>query len=367
MSYSEYQKEIFSSEVSILGENYNQPQLEEWYNALSLNGFENTIKSVFSKWYDDSLEFEISTSGSTGTPKIIQLKKEKMYASAKNSLAYFKLKKNQKILLAIPADKVGGIMLIIRAIIGNLDLHFIEPKLDPFVSLKEKSFSFCSLTPSQLLKIHDNPDSVKKLNKIQKILLGGAAITDKLMTIIQQSNNKFYHSYGMTETISHVAIRPLNGNLKKDYFEAIGKATFTTNNKFQLIVNDPEILEEPLLTNDIVELIGPKKLIWKGRIDNIINSGGIKLIIEELEKKIGLTIKETFYLVGIPDPVFGEKLILLIQGNDTSAINENNYKDKLTKILPKHEVPKEIIFVPKFKYTENGKLLRLLPSQLSHS
>ncbi|GLR18108.1 AMP-binding protein [Portibacter lacus] len=311
------------------------------------------IEAVYDKWNDTSEFFEITTSGSTGKPKVILLEKSKMAASARISLSYFGLKENDRVLLAIPADKIGGTMLIIRSIIGNLKLEYIEPKLDPFYNIDlEKNIQFCSLTPSQLASIYQNPSSLNQLRKIDKILLGGSAVPTSLLEKIHEETGQFYHSYGMTETISHIAVK----NLSKSEiaFHALDNVDFEVNVESQLIIHAPEILDQPLLTNDIVDLKGPKKMIWKGRKDNVVNSGGLKLLIEEIEEKIKLEFDGEFYLTKVSDDILGEKLVMITKATPP-----------LFKNLSKYEKPKHIHLVEEFSYTENGKLRRLTPQQLS--
>jgi len=315
--------------------------------------WQDKIADVRTRWSDDSEFFEIKTSGSTGEPKVIRLLKERMKASAKMSLDYFGLEKGDSVLLTLPADKVGGMMLIIRSIIGGLAIKAIEPKLNPLIKidLKEK-IDFCSLTPAQLSSIIANPISAKQLSQIKQVLLGGSAVPTNLEEAIQNKLGKFYHSYGMTETISHIAIRNLTEGHK--YFEALEGVEFEVNSERQLKISAPAILEKPLLTNDLVELINDRKMIWKGRLDNVVNSGGIKIIVEEVEAEIRKYFDEDFYLIGEEDSILGERLVMISKKTPADL----SFLDKLKR-------PKEIFIKSHFKYTINGKLLRLPPQQLS--
>lgn len=312
------------------------------------------IENVYTQWNNASKYFDISTSGSTGKPKMIRIEKSKMIASAKMSLDFFKLKAGDPVLLALPADKIGGAMLIIRSIVGKLNLLHIEPKLNPFKNIElENNIKFCSLTPAQLASIYQNDKSTKQVRKIESILLGGAAVPSALLDIIYNEKGLFYHSYGMTETISHVAIKNLSG--REPYFKALSGVSFSSTENDQLIIHADEILDDALLTNDIVKLIDSHTIIWKGRKDNVVNSGGIKLIIEEIEEKIRLDFDGEFYLTKEKDEILGEKLVMI-----------SKKKPPTFKHLNKYETPKRIHIVDKFKYTENGKLLRLSPQQLNN-
>ena len=315
--------------------------------------WQDKIADVRKRWRNDSLFFDIKTSGSTGMPKVIQLEKRRMIASAEMSLEYFGLSKGDRVLLALPADRVGGMMLIVRSIIGELDLQAVEPKLNPFLKIDlEKKVKFCSLTPAQLTIILADPDSRKQLRLIDQILLGGSAVPELLLRDIKNEPGLFYHSYGMTETISHIAIRNLSEG--HDFFEALKDISFEVNEEDQLMINAPAILEGPILTNDIVELVDDRKMIWRGRLDNVINSGGFKIVVEDVEAKIRTRFEGDFYLVGEADKILGERLVMISKTLPTDL-------DFLEKLMR----PKEIYIRPHFKYTENGKLLRLTPQQLS--
>lgn len=314
--------------------------------------WQDKINDVYRRWNDDKAYFEVKTSGSTGSPKTIRLEKKRMHASATMSVEYFGLKKRDKVLLALPADKVGGIMLIIRSIVGGLDLITIEPKLNPILKIDlEDKIDFCSLTPAQLAAIFNEEDSKSQLKKIKTILLGGSSISSDLESKIQGMSNYFYHSYGMTETISHIAIRNLTK--KNDYFEALSGVRFENNKEQQLTIHAPAILSGPLLTNDLVELYGDKKMLWRGRKDNVVNSGGIKIIVEEVEAIIRRQFQGEFYLLGEEDAILGEKLVMVSKLQPPSL----DFLEKLQR-------PKEVYIRPTFRYTANGKLLRLSPQQL---
>ena len=363
MNYSEYKEQLPNDIFFIEGKQYPYNELIEWIHSMSEDQYINTIKSVYKKWLDNNNYISIFTSGSTGKPKEIKLEKSRIYASAKISLAYFKLKKGNKVLLVLPAQKVGGLMLIIRSIIGQLDLCYKKPSLNPFKSELTCDFEFCSLTPAQLAAAWESKNSRRETRKINRILLGGSGIPKGLENEIEKEENVYFHSYGMTETISHVAIRILNGDKKTGYFKALEGVTFESNEDNQLIINAPKILSNPLLTNDVAELIDAKKMIFKGRVDNVVNSGGIKLIVEEIENRLSGIFSNEFYLCGIPDEILGEKLVLVIKGSLKK--DESNVLDNKFDFLQKYEVPKVVYLVQDFNYTKNGKLIRTMPTQLA--
>ncbi|WP_235299648.1 AMP-binding protein [Portibacter marinus] len=313
-----------------------------------------SFSEVLQKWVSGEDFIEIKTSGSTGQPKTIRLSKSKIEASARMSLEYFDLKKGEQVLLALPTNKIGGFMLAIRAIIGGLKVLEVVPKLNPLseIVIKEE-IAFCSLTPAQLNAILIDEHASTQLRKVKKVLLGGSDISPHTLAQIEKLPNTFYHSYGMTETISHVAVKNLSE--KQDFFHALRGVSFAVQKDSRLFIHASKILDEPLLTNDLAIIEGSKKMKWIGRSDHVINSGGVKLIVEEIEKKIRTHYPGEFYLTKESHPILGEQLVMVAKENIAAEI---------FKSLSKLEIPKSIFVTSEFQYSENGKLLRLSPQQL---
>ncbi len=283
--------------------------------------------------------FETYTSGSTGSPKSIQLKKSDMIASAKMTMDYLKIPKKAKTLMCLPSDKIGGIMVLVRWLVGDLDLYISKPKSNP---LKEWDiqFDFCSMVPFQVQK------SIDDISKIKKLIIGGAAIEPELEMDLAHVKIEAYHSYGMTETISHIALRRV-GTFEP--FHALPNVSLEVDSNSCLIIEAPHLGVTKMKTNDIVELKELNQFIWKGRLDNVVNSGGIKFFPEEIEKKIGRLDSE-FFIIGIPDSKFGEKLVLIKEGENRENLS--------IPMLSKFEKPKEIIHINEFQRTETGKIKR---------
>ncbi len=363
MEYAEYKEQIEKQAYYIEGQAFTSSELRNWASDQSSDGYIAEIKRVVSSWFDEKNQIEVHTSGSTGRPKRIKLKKDKMFYSARMSLKFFDLKPMDKVLLVLPADKIGGLMLIIRSLVGGLDLYFKKPALDPFKNKTPEAFDFCSLTPAQFQSIVSDSASILCLNKIKKILLGGSALSRIQVNKIRELPSLFYHSYGMTETISHIAVRNLSEG--HEYFSALDGVLLKTDDSNQLIIEAPLLLEEPVLTNDIVEIQEGSQMIWKGRKDNVINSGGIKFIAESLEKKIEDVMAREFYFTSQADDILGEKLVLIIKIASTDTIDQEAILNKITPRLSKLELPKNIYFTRAFNYTKNGKLIRSKPDELS--
>jgi len=336
---------------------FNKVQLLEFCRVIIESSEPAWYKAIYvfieEYLYDDAY-ITVQTSGTTGTPKKMNILKNKMKISAKKTAAYFKFKKEQKVLLALPANYIAAKMMIVRALESQLNLTCVEPKSD-FFSQIDKSFYFCPLVPMQAQKSIENKASLKKIQNIKHVLLGGAPVGTNLLKSIQEQPNQYYHSYGMTETLSHIAIRTLN-KPRSDYFTVLPNISIKKDERDCLIVNAPEFSKEPIITNDIVELKSENSFKWLGRYDNVINSGGIKIIPEQIEAEIEHLIKEPFYISGEPDEVLGEKVILHIETEN--ALNKDELLDKLKQCLPKYHQPKKVELVKEFERTASGKIIK---------
>jgi O-succinylbenzoic acid--CoA ligase len=294
----------------------------------------------------------IHTSGSTGLPKVISLSHESMKASAHKTLQYFELKKGDSAWLCLPAKYIAGKMMVIRALVGQLNLIVTEPSADPLYSLAA-SVDFAAMTPMQLtLGLYSSPDKIKL---IDKLILGGGPVSQDLINGIQTLPTKIYHTYGMTETVTHIAVRALNGEGISEIFTALEGVRFTTSPTSTLNI-EADHLDEPLIeTTDLVELINEKQFIWKGRIDNVINTGGVKVNPEEVENALIGVLKHRFFIAAEADSVLGERIILITTASDKDAESIINMA---SKVLERIKLPKNIYFVKEIYETPTGKIKR---------
>lgn len=313
------------------------------------------LGSFLSDWFNDLPYIMVKTSGSTGKPKDIRLSKLCMVKSANNTLSYFNLKAGDSICLTLPCTYIAGKLMVIRALVGKLNLIMTPTTSSPF-SGDTAPFSFVSLVPNQIEAFLDYERS-KKVSLI-KVLVGGGTISHSLLKKIQSSSSLFYQSYAMTETASHVAIRSIHGKTStNNAYEALSGITFNTDDRNCLVIKSNYLDEPEYITNDIINLLSPTTFLWKGRFDNIINSAGIKLNPELIEHKLEPMFKDRFYIGRIDDEILGDKMILAIEGNE-KLFDTNDLNVRMKKILNKHEVPKQIVFIEKFKETPTGKVLR---------
>ena len=299
--------------------------------------------SFIKEFLSDKKYISTKTSGSTGDKKKIKITKEHMVNSAFMTGAFFSLNENTKSLLCMPSNYIAGKMMIVRALILGWDLKVISPCINPLEKINE-IVDFTALTPMQFI------NSKKKYFNSKNILIGGGNISLELKNEINKMRkSNFYHSYGMTETVSHIAIC----NIKKDdYFKVLDGIKIYIDKNNCLIINAPKLSSKEIRTKDIVEIINNKEFKFLGRYDNMVNSGGIKIIPELLEKKLDKKINRPFFFIGKKDETLGEKLILFIEGKET------NLDKSIFTGFKKYEIPKKTIFIPKFAYTETEKINR---------
>ncbi len=317
--------------------------------------------SFLSDWFEDTSHMTVQTSGSTGTPKDIQLKKEYMVNSALATGAYFGLSAKTTVLLCLSADYIAGKMMVVRALVLGWHLDIVEPVSHPLKAV-QKSYDFSAMVP---LQVHN---SIDELHQIKTLIIGGGVVSKELEHKIADVSTEVYATYGMTETVTHIAIKKLNQHLKSDksfpsHYTILPGIKIHKDARDCLIIDAPRISDEKVVTNDVVNLVSETEFEWLGRYDSIINSGGIKLIPEQIEHKLSEIIEERFFVAGLADAVLGEKLVLLIEQNITSgdAIENHNCMEKIRKLtsLSKFETPKQVYFLDQFIETETKKINRL--------
>lgn len=337
---------------SIHGRSISFADLTEVSYSLIKEGeeFEKLIGEFFLDWIDNSPTISVNTSGSTGTPKTIVLKKSHMENSALATGSYFNLSPGSSALLCLPATYIAGKMMIVRAMVLGLDIHFVTPTSNPLEGIN-RSFDFGAMVPLQVA------NSLTKLSLLHKLIVGGAPISTSLRKEIKEISNASYETYGMTETITHIAVKPLNNNVSEDMpFSVLPNVVISKDDRNCLVINAPKIADETVVTNDVIKLVSTTEFKWLGRFDNVINSGGVKLSPEQVEGKLSNSIDQPFFITSLPDSKLGEQLVLVIEG----AVNENDVLKKITSsaLLSKYEVPRLIKTIPLFLRTDSGKVKR---------
>lgn len=303
--------------------------------------FEKPVGDFILDWFDNKDYIEMHTSGSTGIPKIIQVKKQSMVNSALATGDFFELSAENKVLNCLPVKYVAGKMMFVRGFILGLDMEFVAPSSRP-IKNNDVIYDFSAMVPLQA------QNSLGELHTIKKLIVGGAKINATLEKELLKLPTKSFETYGMTETVSHIAAK----NVGDKSFTVLPNVTIEKDERNCLVIHAPDISDHTIITNDLVELISDKEFIFLGRLDNVINSGGIKFSPEIIEDKLIKLIDRRFFISGTPDPDLGEKLILVIEGE------KFDIPPALFDGLDKYEKPKEVLFVPKFKETGNGKIIR---------
>jgi O-succinylbenzoic acid--CoA ligase len=336
------------------------------------------VASFLKVWYNDKLYIEVKTSGSTGKPKLIKLQKKHMINSAKATGGFFQLPKKTTALLCMSPKFIAGKMILVRAMVLGWEIDVVEPVSNPLKNIK-KNYDFSAMVPLQL------NNSINEIHKIKKLIVGGGVVSKELLSKIQNVDTEIFATYGMTETITHIAVKKLNNfesviassdekskndkasvnpllhndvitkEMKQSHYQTLPNISISKDKRGCLVITAPNVSEKKVITNDVVELISSIEFKWLGRFDSVINSGGIKLISEQIEEKLSKIFNVRFFVIGIEDMALGEKLILIVEGNVKNGLLN---KVQQCKSLLKYEIPKEIYFVSKFIETPTQKINR---------
>jgi len=330
------------------------------FNNLNINQlsfeteFEFKIKNFLEEWFSDSDTVKVQTSGSTGVPKIFDIEKKKMINSAEMTCNFLGLKEGGTALICLPVEYISGKMMVVRSIIRKLNLIIVDPSTKPVENLSDE-VDFCAMTPLQV------ENSLDQLHLIKNLIIGGAAVSENLKKKISQtlqlssSQTKIFETYGMSETLSHIGLKQVAPN-PENYFTVFEHVEISKDERDCLKIFAPKLNAEVLQTNDLVEIKGVNQFRFLGRIDNVINSGGAKIFPEQLEALVKKEIPNEVVFLGIEDESLGQKLILIIEGEQSESIVEKISNIPFDKNFHK---PKEIVFVEKIPRTPNGKINRI--------
>lgn len=311
------------------------------------------IKQFINEWNDESYEIEVETSGSTGSPKKIKLLKSAVRKSAQATGLFFDLQPGQTALLNLSVNYIAGKLMIVRAIEHQMNLVVAPLNDNPLLNEYEGIIDFAAMVPAQVKSVLESGESSEKLKKIKNIIIGGAPLNPQIENELTTLDCRCFVTFGMTETITHFALRKVGTPI----YRCLPGFKCSIDDRSCLVLAENEILPEPLITNDIIDLIDAETFKWRGRYDFVINSGGVKIHPEKVEKMIGhLFPNNRFYVTSKQDDQFGEIAILLIEGQ----LEEDS--EELLKVaksfLPKYHCPKEAYFKGAFNYTESGKIIR---------
>lgn len=303
------------------------------------------IHQFLKDWFSKEDFILVQTSGSTGKPKEIKLQKKQMIYSALATGSYFNLKAKTTALLCLSVNYIAGKMMLVRALTLGWHLDVLETNSFPLKEI-QKEYDFSAMVPLQL------ENSIEKINLIKKLIVGGGVVSSKLQEKINETTCNVYATYGMTETITHIAIKKLNNFVvTPNFYNVLPEIEIYKDDRGCLVIKAPNVSDEIVFTNDIVDLISDNQFKWLGRFDNVINSGAVKLHPELIEEKLSAIISNRFFVAGIPDEKLGEKLVLIVEGK----FKKISFSDMN---LHKFEIPKKIFFVEEFIETETKKIQR---------
>ena len=292
------------------------------------------LKRLITSWFDTNNFLEVKTSGSTGNPKKIKIPKEDFIESCLLTQKTFDLNEKSRVINCLPVDYIAGKMMFIRALVSGFDIYTFPIKSNPIDKLKS-NYDLIAMTSLQL------ENSINQIEKIKNVIVGGGPVQNDLKRKIQGFKNRIFETYGMTESLTHVAIKNLTNNEKN--FHALDGITFAEKSGC-LLVNTPHLSTKQIQTNDEVNLHSKTEFSWLGRKDFIINSGGVKINPEKLEKKLIESYDQNFVISSIADKTLGQKLVIVFE----KKIPENWIKSvgKFEKILR----PKKAFCLKKFLY-----------------
>jgi O-succinylbenzoic acid--CoA ligase len=336
-----------------------------------------TVDEFLSEWHNGNECMLVHTSGSTGEPKPLWVEKRRMEASARITCKFLNLQAGDTALLCLPLDYIAGKMMVVRALTCGLRLFSVPPSSHPLsndsissaVAAADSSLStihfplsFAAMVPMQVYNSLQVPEERERLRQIRHLIIGGGAINDALSAELKDFPNAIWSTYGMTETLSHIALRRLNGPDASDWYIPFDGVTLSLDPDGCLVIDASLVCPQVLVTNDIAKLRPDGRFRILGRRDNVVCSGGIKIQIEEVERLLTAHLHVPFVATKRPDEQLGEALVLLTESVDTAAIQAI-----CRQVLPPYWQPRHYLHIDHIPVTETGKPARHRAAQLASS
>ena len=329
-----------------------------------------TLEDFFSEWNNNSDRVLVHTSGSTGKPKPMRVEKKRMLNSARITCDFLGLKPGDSALLCMSLDYIAGKMVVVRSIERHLHLISVPPSGHPLKDVDEE-ITFAAMVPMQVYNTLQVPEERERLSRIRHLIIGGGAIDAALEQELQSlpGDIAIWSTYGMTETLSHIALRRINGDEASEWYQPFDSVRISQTEEGCLVIDAPQVCAETLVTNDIVEIepyiynkVEKLRFRIKGRKDNVICSGGIKIQIEEVETLLKPHLEKPFMLAKKKDEKFGEIAVLLSEDEDIKKVeatvrrllSDESEKSSDHKKY-KYWIPKEFRYVEHLPLTETGK------------
>lgn len=339
-----------------------------------------SVDEFLAEWQNESPYVEVKTSGSTGEPKRMLVEKRRMLASARRTNDFLGLKAGDTALLCMSLDYIAGKMMVVRAIERDLQLMVVEPNGHPLATQRGQCpcVTFAAMVPMQVYNSLLVPEERERLKQIKHLIIGGGAIDEAMAEELILFPNHVWSTYGMTETLSHIALRRLSGPEASEWYTPFPSVGVSLSDDGCLVIDAPEVCEERLVTNDIAELTTQRgqppchslrysqmgqtpSVVFRilGRKDNVICSGGIKIQAEEVERQLRQHLRVPYLISKRPDKKFGEVVVLLTEGDVEEA------RTVCEAVLPKYQRPKVYVQVSEIPMTETKKPARRLAKVLA--
>ena len=330
-----------------------------------LSAYAMATLSFCRQWLRGQTHFTLYTSGSTGTPKPITIYRQQMEASARMTIKSLQLSSTDTALVCMNTAYIAGRMMLVRGLEAGMPLVIQPPSSQPFRGLStEMQIQFTALVPLQVQALLKDEAQLERLNQLKALLIGGAPVSYHLQQEIRSKvEAPVYVTYGMTETVSHIALKKLNGTKPEDTYTVLEGVVIGTDDKQCLTIQGNVTNNQLLVTHDVVNLIDARHFEWIGRADHVINSGGFKVFPEKVEVAIARFMAEeknttAFFVGGMPDERLGQQAVLLLEGAASPAVFEEKLFTFLRQHLHPYEIPKRIYYVPAFSMTSTGKVQR---------
>lgn len=311
------------------------------------------IDDFLSEWHNDSDRMLVHTSGSTGKPKPLWVEKRRMEASARITCQFLNLHPGDTALLCLPLDYIAGKMMVVRSIVAGLQLTTMEPTSHPMAQVGQQHFDLVAMVPMQVWHSLENADERQRLMDITHLIIGGGAIDDAIETALQDFPHGVWSTYGMTETLSHIALRRINGAERSLWYTPFEGVKVSLSDDGCLVIDAPQVHDGPLITNDRASLREDGCFRILGRRDNVIDTGGIKVQMEEVERQLRQWTDAPLMITRAPHQVLGEQVVMLTESHDIDAL-ERLCRDH----LPRYWQPRSIIHTDHLPTTATGKPAR---------
>jgi O-succinylbenzoic acid--CoA ligase len=354
--------------LTVDGRTYSTRELVSYPASAYQSTGDNTATALeFCRdWLRGDSHFSLATSGTTGAPKPILLTRSQMEASARATAAALGLRDGMTSLVSLPTRYVAGRMMLVRGLVLGLQMTLVEPSANPMRDLLESTHvDFAAFVPLQMATMLDDQAATHHLQRMQAILVGGAPISHHLASRLSRLNSPVYHTYGMTETATHVALRRMSGPSRERTFRPLPGVQLRLDTRGCLAVLGPMTNNEWVQTNDLALLEADGSFEWSGRVDRVINSGGVKVQPETVERSVEEQLAalelpswraRRFFVTGLPDPRLGQRVTLVVEGDPSFPIEERQLLVNLRERLGPIEAPRQILYIRRFVETSSAKV-----------